>query len=222
MKILIYVEGVSDRAGLSALLEPIMAASKQRRVGIQFLPLNSKVAILNDGPRKAAAHLSDNPGDWVVLLPDLYPMAEFDGTPNQHKSFTDLEQILVSRFRAHADRLGIKTSVRSRFRVHCLKYDLEALVLASVEPLRQRLGTRDALTSQWTLPVENQNDNRPPKRVVESLFARYRKRPGYTEATDAPWILQRASLAEVIAACPQHFAPFASELKAIAETGKLP
>lgn len=52
------------------------------------------------------------------------------------------------------------------------------------------------------------------KRVVEDLFNRYRKKPGYVDTTDAPWILERASLDAVEQACPQRFAPFVADLRA--------
>src|SRR5262249_23979785 len=70
---------------------------------------------------------------------------------------------------------------------------------------------------RWRSPVEDQNDTKPPKYVVDELFRRYRTRPAYTDTVDAVWILERASLSAVEAACPQRFAPFVCELRALAE-----
>lgn len=222
MKVLVYVEGPSDRAALEALLEPVISAGKQRRVGLRFLVLHDKASILKDSGRKAADHLADNPGDWVFALPDLYPMSVYDGTAEQHRSFAQLDQLLRSRFHARAERVGVPAKARDHFRVHCLKHDLEGLILAAPDALKQRLGTTDGLSSHWRKPVEDQDDDRPPKRVVEALFDKYRRKPKYTDTIDAPWILKRAPLETVIAACPQRFAPFVAELKALANGGTPP
>jgi hypothetical protein len=66
--------------------------------------------------------------------------------------------------------------------------------------------------------VEEQNDERPPKRVVEALFRQYRKSPDYVDTADSVWILERAPLAHVEAACPECFAPFVRELRALSES----
>lgn len=214
MRVLVYVEGPSDRDGLAALLRPVIEAAQQNGVGISFHPQHSKDALLDDVPRKAADHLAERPGDWVIALPDLYPMSRYAGTRNAHASFAELEMLLRKRFDARADTLGLTDGVRRQFRVHCLKYDLEALLLATPERLRERLRTDDALRNAWRQPVEDQDDDQPPKRIVEELFKKYRKKPGYQDTVDAPWILERADLSAVERACPQRFAPFVADLRA--------
>lgn len=220
MKVLVYVEGPADRNALDKLLAPIVSEGRRRGVGIRLVPLAGKSPVLDDSPRKAAEHLAEHPGDWVFALPDLYPMAVYDGTPNAHRSFAELEQLLMERFLARAKRVGVIEAVRARFRVHCLKHDLEVLLLAAADALRQRLRTKDVLRNQWRNPIEDQNDQAPPKRIVEALFERYQKRK-YVDTIDAPWILARASLEDVTAACPQHFARFVAELRQIVLAGSL-
>lgn len=185
MKVLVYVEGPSDRDGLSALLRPIIEAGRKSGVGISFHQQGNKDTILDEVPRKAADHLADQPDDWVIAAPDLYPMARYAGTRNAHASFEDLDRLLRERFDSRAAKHGLSADVRQRFRVHCFKHDLETLLLAATDELRQRLGTNDALRSVWRKPVEEQNDDRPPKRVVADLFRKYRAKPGYV---DAPWM----------------------------------
>ncbi len=214
MRVLVYVEGPADRDGLSALLRPLIESGRARGVGITFHPQHSKDAVLDEVPRRAAHHLADRPEDLVIALPDLYPMARYAATPNAHSGFEELEALVRRRFDARADALGLAGEVRTRFRVHCLKHDLEALLLAASNELRQRLGTTDQLKRAWRKPVEEQNDIRPPKRVVEELFRKYRRKPGYVETTDAPWILARADLSAIESACPQRFSPFAQDLRA--------
>lgn len=218
MKVLVYVEGASDRDALRALLRSVLAEGQRRRVGIQFIHLRGKAEILDTSAGKAARHLAEHPEDWVVALPDLYPMARYDGTPNEHKSFADLERLLMERFAREARRHRVTAQAQAHFRVHCLKHDLEVLLLASPDQLRQRLGTDHAL-GQWRSPVEDQNDQQPPKRIVEALFKKYRPKPGYVETVDAPWILERVSLEAVVAKCPQRIALFVAELQRIVAAG---
>ena len=213
MKVLIYVEGPSDRAALTALLRPVIDAGQARGVGITFHPQHSKDAVLDDVPHKAADHLADKPQDLVIALPDLYPMSRYAGSRNAHSNFKELKKLFRDRFEARADQLNLADKVRARFRVHCLKHDLEALLLASPDVLRQRLNTKDQLKKGWRKPVENQNDEQPPKRIVEALFNKYRKKPGYIDTIDAPWILERADLASVERACSQRFRPFVRDLR---------
>lgn len=221
MKVLVYVEGPADGNALDKLLEPIVSEGRSRGVGIRFVSLAGKAPVLNDSPRKAADHLAEHPDDWVFALPDLYPMSVYDGTPNAHRSFTELEQLLTKRFLARADKVGVTEAARGRYRVRCLKHDLEVLLLAASDALRQRLGTKEALHGRWRNPVEGQNDQRPPKRIIEALFEKYQRRK-YIDTTDAPWILGRASLDAIIEACPQRFAPFVAELRQIVAAGHAP
>lgn len=208
----------SDRDALRALLRSVLAEGQRRRVGVQFLPLGDKAKILDTSAGKAARHLAEHPEDWVVALPDLYPMSRYDGTTNEHRSFADLERLLTERFVREARRHRVTAQAQAHFRVHCLKHDLEVLLLASPDQLRQRLGTDHAL-GQWRSPVEDQNDQQPPKRIVEAMFKKYRPKPGYVETVDAPWILERASLEAVAAKCQQNIAPFVAEVQRIIATG---
>lgn len=219
MRVIVYVEGPSDQKALEALLKPIIDVGRGKGIGISLSPQGGKAPILQDVPRKAADHLQQHPNDWVFALPDLYPMASYDDGPDRHRSFAELSQLLQNRFKARAAKLNLSEETRRHFRVHCLKHDLEAMLLAAPDVLRKRLKTTDALRDGWRRPVENQNDNKPPKRIVEELFKKYRKKPGYVDTSDAVWILEHASLEAIEAACAQRFAPFVRELRALAEGG---
>jgi len=212
VKILVHVEGPSDRDGLGKLLFSLVSEGAKKHIGIRFLPLGGKVEVLDKGPMKAASHLAEHPTDWVFLLPDLYPMSKFDGTANAHRSFEELRQLLTKRFQSHPDHARIPKGARSHFRVHCLKHDLEALLLAAPSALSKRLRTEDAMRGRWRIPVEDQDDQEPPKKVVADLFRQY-SRQRYTDTVDAPWILERAKLEEIVQACPQQFAPLVQDLR---------
>jgi hypothetical protein len=222
LKVLVYVEGPSDRSALEALLVSVIEEARDRGVGIRFLHLGGKAQVLRQSPLKAASHLAEHPADWVFALPDLYPMAAYDHTDERHQSPGDLDGLLTKRFEGHSARFGVGAGARQHFRVHCLKYDLEALLLAAPDGLRKRLRTKDSLSKVWRKPVEDQNDGHPPKRIIEDLFKKYGDKRGYTDTIDAPWILEQASLEEVVAGCQQCFAPFVDELKKIAAGEALP
>lgn len=215
MKILVYVEGDSDVKALQVLLKPILTDAAQRKISIKFLALGGKSQILKDVPRRAAQHLGQNPADWVFALPDLYPI-EHNGSC-KHRNFAELEQVLQREFAGYADKHCVEPGVRAHFRPHCFKHDLEVLVLAAPLVLGERLKLTPKLHGQWRVPVEDQNDNKPPKAVVNDLFKKHLKRK-YEETQDAVWILAKADLFAVEAACPQNFAPFLRDLRSIVES----
>ncbi len=89
----------------------------------------------------------------------------------------------------------------ARFYASALKHDLEVLLLAATSQLQFRLKTQDKL-SGWRLPPEDQNQSKPPKRIVEELFSKYRKGKSYNDVEDGPAILRDADLREVAEQCP--------------------
>jgi hypothetical protein len=211
VRVLVYVEGPGDRASLEALFRATLEQGRKEKISISFLPQGGKDWILQKLGWTAANHLKSNPSDYVFALPDLYPMAQYDRTPEAHRSVEQLKKVLGDRFHQQADRFDLSAEVRSHYRVHCLKHDLEVLLLGAPDALRRRLKTDEKIEKNWRKPAEDQNDNEPPKRVVERLFMKYLKR-GYIETTDAPWILERASSEGLCAACPQNFKPLFTEL----------
>ncbi len=221
MNVLVYVEGPSDRAGLEALLRDLIGRGRKSGVGISFYPRGGKGWILQELGRTAARHLKSRAEDYVFALPDLYPMAQYEHTGDRHRSPQELHVLLRRRFSEAADEIGLPEQVRSHYRPHCLKHDMEALLLGAPELLKQRLGTRDAIEKSWRKPVEEQNDREPPTRVVEQLFLKYRKRQAYIESADAPWVLGRANPQDLCKACPQSFLPFFNELSRLVDSGRL-
>lgn len=209
MTIVVFVEGSSDAGVLRVLLEPIL---KPKRVGLVAIPLYGKPALLNDAPRRAAARLQANPQDLMIVLPDLYPMREYEGTPNQHRNPTELRELLEKRFASEVRARRLPEEVRERFQVHCLKHDLEVLLLASQRQLFEHLRASPPTRPMWR-PVENQNDDRPPKRIVEKLFVQH-KRTRYNDVLDAPQILKHALLKDLERECPQCFKPFLDTVRA--------
>lgn len=60
-----------------------------------------------------------------------------------------------------------------------------------VEGPSDRLGL-EALWERWRHPVEDQNQDHPPKRVVEALYMTKKGR-AYRDTTDAPAVLRKVT-----------------------------
>ncbi len=217
MTVHVHLEGVSDRDAMVQLLAPLIEAKRRLGVSIRFHPAgkgDAKKFLLLQLPARAANTSLNTPADVVVVVPDLYPQNHgFD-----HRTADELRAGVQRLFRSALPK-DRRDDVRllHRFRVFCFKHDLEALVLAAERQLAARIGTAD-LKRDWTIPVEDQNHNRPPKHVVRDLFRRHDQ--SYQEAADAPLILANANLAELVKDCPQCFAPFVKFLEGLTLTGE--
>ena len=76
MKVIVYVEGKSDRLGMETLLRPLVEEKRQQGVDIQFYETpngDRKTSVLTKVPIKAVNILRNVPDSVVVALPDLYP-----------------------------------------------------------------------------------------------------------------------------------------------------
>jgi len=198
MKVWVYVEGPSDVVALNALWGTWKESLRLVGTNIECLPLDSKAKYFRKIGSRAAEKLMHNDRDIVVGLPDLYPTNVFDSTEYKHKCLRELSE-QQSRLVRHA----LKTTFGrreddveehlNRFLGSALRHDLEMLLLAAKEALRTVLGTRDQLGS-WRHPVEDQNLDKPPKRVVEDLFLhRSAKGRAYRDTSDAPRVLKLVS-----------------------------
>ncbi len=212
---MVHVEGPSDRDALAALLRPLREQKWQEGVDIQFFPEpsagNNKRALVTKVPRKAVNTILFRNDTIVVALPDLYPRDV--GFP--HVTAQELISGIESRFEQALQAkqgTGFDARLKNRFRAFCIQYDLEALVLAAEEQLQVRLGAAN-LNRTWRMPVEDQNHNDPPKRVVERLFAQRGRK--YVATVDAPLILGGADYTELAKRCPQSFKPFVDFLSGI-------
>ncbi len=211
MRVIIYVEGPSDKAAMEALLRPLLEQKRREGTTIDFFDApegNKKKSVLEKVPKKAANAICNDADAIVIAMPDLYPKNV--GFP--HETYKELERGILRNFdvalmaRGRADDVRL----RARFKVFCFKHDLEALVLACEEGLRTRLDAR-SLAVTWRLPVEDQNHDHPPKRVVEELFKE--KGRAYKDTADAPIILGYSCYQDVADQCPQCFKPFVDFLE---------
>ena len=205
-EVIVYVEGPSDKLSMEALLEPLIQQKQQEGIIIKFFPApegHNKESVIAKVPRRATSIIRNKPNSVVVAMPDLYPRdIGFD-----HETFNELKEGIFSEFDKALRDIGIENNIHlhNRFKVFCFKYDLEVLVLASEEALKMQLGV-DQLDVKWKTPVEDQDHDDPPKRVVERLFE---ERGESYEATEhAPAILGASDYRDIADRCPQCFKPF--------------
>ena len=88
MKVIVYVEGPSDKLALEALLEPLIRRAAQNGCLLSFVPQNGKRPLLTKAPRKAVNILRNDRSAFVIVLPDLYPQ----GMVYPHSSLSELRQ----------------------------------------------------------------------------------------------------------------------------------
>lgn len=211
-RVIVYVEGPSDSYAMQALLGPLLEKKELEGVRVKFVGEyrergDRKKVVLTRAPARAVDVLRD-PYATVVVMPDLYPR----NTAFTHSTFEELAEGIRKNFEQALKARGAEDDarLRERFKVFCFKHDLEALILAAKEALARRLGA-SSLKTTWTVPVEDQDFDRPPKRVVADLFRRHGKR--YKNTVDAPIIMRDADHEEVADRCPQCFKPFVEFLE---------
>ena len=206
MKVIVYVEGKGDRLCLETLLRPLLKAKEAAGVLIQFVEMqrgDRKATLLTKAPQKAALAILNDPQNCVVILPDLYP-------PNKgfdHRTCEELQAGVLRNFNHEiARRQGSDDRLTARFRVFCLIHDLEVLLLAAEEHFLSDCGL-SAVT--WTRPVEEQDQENPPKRIVEKLIRNYQP------TVDGPRVLERADYQLIRERCPRGFGQFVAFLETV-------
>lgn len=220
MRVIIYVEGTSDKNAMEALLVNLIEKKSAEGVSINFFAIkgpnndkggDAKKDLLLKAPRKAVDTLKD-PNSIVILLPDLYPKnKEF-----RHETFQELEAGIMKSFSQVLQKKNIQDErLKERFKIFCFKYEMEALILAAESGLRRKLGVADLtdLKVTWTRPVEDQNHDRPPSEIVEQLFREYGQK--YNKKVDPQLILWGTSYQEIADKCPQCFKPFVEFIEGI-------
>jgi hypothetical protein len=207
LRIIVYVEGPGDRRCLETLLSPLIAGKNAAGIHIQFVPATSgdhKVELLTNKPTKAANILMNDDSAYVVILPDLYPRNK----AFPHTTCSEMRAGIISAFHRKLERSHASERMLERFGVFCLIHDVEVLLLAAEESLSARCNLS---TTPWKKPVEDQNHNQPPKRIIEALI------PRYDSLVDGPRILAGVDYRIVAERCPHGFGPFVRFLESIGE-----
>ena len=205
-EVIVYLEGPSDKNAMEALLVPLLQQKQKEGVTIKFFEApkgDKKESVLIKVPRRAVDIIRNRRNSVVVAMPDLYPRDK----GFKHETFDELKAGILKNFDDALQSKGATDDARLKecFTVFCFKYDLEALILASEEALRKRLDT-ERLKITWQIPVEDQNHNDPPKRIIEKLFEEHGE--SYQGTDDAPLILGQSNYLDIASKCPQCFKPF--------------
>ncbi len=193
MIVWIFVEGRSDELALSSLFQNWRGTLRNSGHGIRVIPLQSKSQYFKNFGSRAAEKLENNASDLVVGLPDLYPNTDYLSTEWKHDDLDELKDVQKRLVDRALDSIYAwskskrENALTSRFFPSAFKHDCEMLLLAAEDQLRAHLKTKDRL-GRWMHPVEEQNQNRPPKRIVEDLFHRYLGRE-YRDTVHAKGVL---------------------------------
>lgn len=213
MKTLVYVEGPSDKLAMQALLHSLLEQKRMEGKYISFIPAEGKDRLLRSFPTKAADFIAMDRQHHAVILPDLHPKNK--GIPHD-----DIQELAAGLRLQVEQRLKAKklsdTEVAAhltRFHAHVFQHDLEVLVLAAEPQLLAHLGcTNFSDTVSWNkTAVEQQNNARPPKYVVEEIFRSCGAK--YRETTDAALILGNCQYEVLADRCPASFKPLVDFLK---------
>lgn len=213
MKVIIYVEGRSDKLAMEVLLRDLIFQKSLNGIYVEFFeapPGDKKESVLNKVPGRAVNILRNDPEAVVLAVPDLYPK----NRGFHHNTHEELISGIEKNFKKEwLRKVGSDdTRVYERFRAFCFKHDLEALILAAHEALQEHLDSKN-LVQEWTIPVEEQNGLHPPKYIVEKLFRDHGQK--YREVIEAPLILSKAEYRVIAERCDQCFRPFVTFLESL-------
>lgn len=210
MKVVVYVEGPSDVAGLSVLFADLIREKANAGTAIEFVPAargDRKEWLLRQAPIRAANSLRNDPESMVGIVPDLTPPNK--GFP--HTTEREMMEGVRAEFDAVLRRKGEgDTRLRSRLGVFCFKYEFEVLLLAAEEQLRSYLDCPES-ACRWKRPPELQNHGEPPKDVIERLFREHGR--SFQPILAATEVLRGADYVRLKKDCPQCFAPFVEWLE---------
>jgi hypothetical protein len=196
MRVYVFVEGAADRQALEVLWQGWRERLRAVGWGVAVIPLDDKSRVLRKIGHRAAEKLVASQQDLVVGLPDLYPIAQYRGTEYGHENLCQLQEIQKGRVTdalrsIYGKSAGDMDGLMRRFLPSALKHDLEMLLLAARNELRAYLRTPDHLGS-WRHPVEDQNQQQPPKHIVEELF-RTQRGWHYRDTIHAPAVMRKVT-----------------------------
>ena len=90
MKVIVYVEGPSDKYAMEALFANLIEEKRQGGITISFNHPSrgdAKKELLLHAPLRAVNVLSNDPNTKVAIVPDLYPQNK----GFEHSSFEEME-----------------------------------------------------------------------------------------------------------------------------------
>lgn len=104
MKVIVYVEGPSDKLSMEQLFELLLVRAETKGVTISFIPVEGKRNLIVKTPTKAFNILRNDASAIVVALPDLYPK----NVGATHETYIQLRDALQQEFGRLAKQRGIE------------------------------------------------------------------------------------------------------------------
>lgn len=203
MRIRIYVEGESERAGLPKLLRLVNPS----RLPVAVHPLKGSRFLPEIGMRAAEILCAD--GDaHVFACPDLAPNDAYRPTRWAYADYESLQEVLrreaAKEVRSRLAPAKAKLAV-ARFHPHPFRHDFEVILLACPDLLKRRPRTDTDITKHFNRKPEDQNFDEYPKKVVRKLFERFARRR-YNPVDDCARILEYLTprrVESIERACPR-------------------
>jgi len=191
MKLVLFVEGYTERKGLPAFLkrwlDESLAAEGLPPVGFQAIRFEGWADYVRDIAKKVALNLGKTDVIGGIGLLDLYGPTFY---PPDKSSASD-------RYRWAKSLLEDKVS-HEAFRQHFAVYETEAWLLSDPSVLPRAVA--DALPKRASRP-ESVNFNEPPARLLDRLYTRHVRKP-YRKAVDGPNLFRRLDPTVAVAKCP--------------------
>lgn len=189
MKIVIMVEGATERAFKPKLLEFLQqhfgsSGYLKRRPKLVFWPYDHGVPVGDLLAKEVGLHLSGkDPADHVIWLTDVYPPSERWRTSDQAKA---------------AARTWV--GEEPRFHPHTAAHDFEAWLLPYWDRIQRHSGSN--LKAPAGDP-ESVNHSTPPSRRINEAYEKGKHKRRYQKTKDPQAILRGADLMVAVRACPE-------------------
>ncbi len=212
MSVYIYVEGDAEVHALPRIPADIYASRKVRT------PVALRGGFLSHIGPTAAKLLVREEDAHAFACPDLAPNKAYLGTKREYHDCEGLQDMLRRGVKAELSaRVGVRrvAAALRRFHPHPFRHDFEAIVLACPDRLKAYMRTTVDITRRYSRNPEDQDFERYPSKVVESLFNDFRH-TRYKKGHDPERLFDgftRPELDAVCARCPR-FAGFVAELRA--------
>ncbi len=187
----VLTEGRTEVA-LKQLLSAEVKQMAERGVSLRITTVQGKERLIKEAAVLVRNAVADGAA-YVFALVDLYPEAD------PSSSVSDVRQRMIS---------AVSSEHRDQFRPHVAVHDVEAWMLASWDALCRVAGC-PGQKCKYPSP-ERVNHTKPPKKHVDELLRRYRKR-GYRETVDGRRVLELADPDEIARKCP-HFRAFREDI----------
>ena len=190
MKLVLFVEGATERASLPDLFKRWLDPRLGQRLGFRVVRFEGWRHYYDEIARKVALNLSGKAGADVVGgvgLLDLYG-------PTFYPGHTTASAERYAWAKEHLEqRVG-----HPRFRQHFAVHETEAWLLAQPELLAPEVGR--ALPGRTALP-ETVNFDEPPARLLERLYRQKIGRP-YRKVIDGASLFRSLSPEKAAERCP--------------------